>query len=494
MSASMREATHPYRGNREGLGEPLQTLFAVGSLAGLTDGQLLERFVDDRGESAEAAFTALVERHGPMVLGVCRAVMRDRHDAEDAFQATFLVLALRAGSIRRGDAVASWLYGTARRVALRARRQAARHRERERRRAAQAGAAELVSAPPSDPWPELYVELDRLPEPFRAVVVLCDLEGNSYEQAAGMLRCPVGTIQSRLARGRQRLRKRLESRGLSSAVVLVGTGAGVTARSAKAAVPPHLATAIAKTAVGVASGQTIAGMVPKPVAVLVGSEIRRVLMTRALTVLTTLVMTGLVAAAGIGLVLAGQRDDPKPKPIAAAAKTDAGPIHVRVVDVQGKGEPEVRVEMIKSEFDPPRLFRTDAEGNLQIPRGTADDRVMLFAERGDQSLAWTLVGNPILKEADGTQANPIVMKLLPRTHRVAGSVLDRDGKPIPEAEIVVKVLSHPINRSVILAPPLLATHFPRALADQAGRFTLVLPEETEVSLSVRHSSIWVKGW
>ncbi len=136
MSAPMREATHTYRGSREGLGEPLQTLFGVGTLAGLTDGQLLERFADGRGEAAEAAFTALVERHGPMVLGVCRAVLGDRHDAEDALQATFLVLALRAGSIRRGDAVASWLYSAARRVALRARRQAARHRERERRRAA----------------------------------------------------------------------------------------------------------------------------------------------------------------------------------------------------------------------------------------------------------------------------------------------------------------------------------------------------------------------
>ena len=311
MSAPMREAPHTYRGSREGLGEPLQTLFGVGTLAGLTDGQLLERFAEGRGEAAEAAFTALVERHGPMVLGVCRSVLGDRHDAEDALQATFLVLALRAGSIRRGDAVASWLYSAARRVALRARRQAARHRERERRRATQAGAADAVYAPPADPWPELYEELDRLPEPFRAAVVLCDLEGHSYEQAAGMLHCPVGTIQSRLARGRQRLRRRLESRGLSSAVLLVGTGAGLTARSATAAVSARLATAIAKTAVSIAAGQTIAGVVPSTVAALVGTEIRRLLMTRALTVLTMLVMAGLVAAAGIGLVIAGQRDDSK---------------------------------------------------------------------------------------------------------------------------------------------------------------------------------------
>jgi RNA polymerase sigma factor (sigma-70 family) len=490
MSAPMREATHTYRGSREGLAEPLQTLFGVGSLAGLTDGQLLERFADGHGESAEAAFTALVERHGPMVLGVCRAVLGDRHDAEDALQATFLVLALRAGSIRRGDAVASWLYSTARRVALRARRQAARHREGERRRAAQAGPAELVSAPPADPCPELYDELDRLPEPFRAVVVLCDLEGHSYEQAAGMLHCPVGTIQSRLARGRQRLRIRLESRGLSSAVVLVGAGAGPTARSATAAVSSHLATAIAKTAVGVARGQTIASMVAKPVAGLVGTEIRRLLMSRALTVLTTLVTTGLVAAAGIGLVIAGQRDDAKPNRIAATRKTDAGPIHVRVVDVQGKGVPELPVELFGADFDPPRVYRTTAEGHLQIPREDGGDGTLLVARRDRETLGWAQVPDPNTNEPAGTQADPVVMKLLPLTHRVEGTALDRDGKPIAGVDIEHQVLSHPTNGTVILSLHRQASRMGALLAgavtDQTGRFVLMLPQEAIVSLSVSH--------
>ncbi len=188
-----------------GVGESLRTLFGVGTLSGLTDGQLLERFARGRGlagpSDSEAAFAAIVERHGSMVLGVCRAVLGDRHDAEDACQATFLVLARSAGRIRRGDSVASWLYGVARRVALRARRQAARRRELERRRLAGMKAGEPACSPPAEPWPELYEELDRLPQPFRAAVVLCDLEGHSYEQAAGLLHCPVGTLQSRLARG-----------------------------------------------------------------------------------------------------------------------------------------------------------------------------------------------------------------------------------------------------------------------------------------------------
>ena len=323
--------------------------------------------------------------------------------------------------------MASWLYSAARRVALRARRRAAR---RSRARAAASGpelGGGAVSAPPTDPWPELYDELDRLPEQFRAVVVLCDLEGHSYEQAAGMLHCPVGTIQSRLARGRQRLRKRLESRGFSSAVVLVGTSAGVTARSATAAVSSQLATAIARTAVGIAGGQTIAGLVPKPVAFLVGSEIRRLLLSRSLTVLTTLVTTGLVAAAGIGLVLAGQRDDPKPGPLAATRKTDAGPIHVRVVDAQGKGVSEIPIEQIADPISTRHALSEPMPRVTRPSRATIAVIGILWSPDAAMSLvAWALVVDPNSNQPAGTPADPIVMKLLPLTHRVEGSAVDHE--------------------------------------------------------------------
>src|SRR4051794_1323256 len=166
---------------------PLRTLFDVGTLTGLTDGQLLERFTLGKRELAEAAFTLLVQRHGPMVLRVCQQVLGDPHDAEDVFQATFLVLARKAGSIRQEDAVANWVYGVARRLSLRSRRLAARRRELERRRLLNSELTEPVSGSPQELWPELYEELDRLPQPFRAAIVLCDLEGNTYEQAAGML-------------------------------------------------------------------------------------------------------------------------------------------------------------------------------------------------------------------------------------------------------------------------------------------------------------------
>ena len=196
-----------------------QTLFREGTVAGFTDGELLDRFL--RGSAAaECAFGALVERHGPMVYRVCRQIAGNAHDAQDAAQATFLVLARKARAIRRADSVASWLYGVACRIASRARADAARRHRRERR------VEELpapVAAADREPesWPELYEELGRLPERFRLPIVLCHLEGLTHQQAAEQLRCPVRTIQSRLARGRERLRARLVRRGVGASVALL---------------------------------------------------------------------------------------------------------------------------------------------------------------------------------------------------------------------------------------------------------------------------------
>jgi RNA polymerase sigma factor (sigma-70 family) len=188
----------------------LCTLFRVGVVGDLTDGQLLERFVAGRDESAEAGFAALVERHGPMVLRVCRQILCDEHDAEDAFQATFLVLARRAGAVRKRESVASWLYGIAHRVARRSRADSARRLEHERRRAAMntMESSDDTDRNPSVGWPELHEEVDRLPEKYREAIVLCYLEGLTTEAAARRLACAQGTIMSRLSRGRNRLRQR----------------------------------------------------------------------------------------------------------------------------------------------------------------------------------------------------------------------------------------------------------------------------------------------
>jgi RNA polymerase sigma factor (sigma-70 family) len=208
--------------------------------ADLTDAQLLTRFAERRDE---AAFEALVRRHAPMVLSVCRRLLRNVHDAEDAFQVVFLVLAQKAVSVRPREAVAGWLYGVARKAALKARAAAARRREHP---VAELG--DLPEPPPrhdpaEDLWPLLERELSRLPEKYRAVVVLCDLEGRSRRDAARLLGWPEGTVDGRLARARALLARRLRHCGGA----LVGATL-VAADPAPACVPAALLTAVLRLA------------------------------------------------------------------------------------------------------------------------------------------------------------------------------------------------------------------------------------------------------
>jgi RNA polymerase sigma factor (sigma-70 family) len=176
------------------------------------DGDLLERFLA-RGDAE--AFAALVRRHGPTVLGVCRRVLRHAQDAEDAFQATFLVLARKARSITRRGSLGSWLYGVAYRVALKARDDAMRRRRHERRAANRAGGQSACAGARGAVWPVLDEEVNRLPDKYRQPVVLCYFEGKTYQEAARLLGWPAGTAAARLARARALLRKRLVRRGVT---------------------------------------------------------------------------------------------------------------------------------------------------------------------------------------------------------------------------------------------------------------------------------------
>jgi RNA polymerase sigma factor (sigma-70 family) len=195
-------------------------VFHEGTLTGASDRQILERFVDRRDE---AAFEVLVARHGPMVFNVCRQLVRDQHDVEDAFQAVFLVLIRKAASIRVEGSLGPWLYTVANRVAARARAN--------RRRMATRGVSEAVEIAAigaeytlerDETAVVIQEELARLPERLRAPLVLCYLQGMTHELAAGQLGCPVGTVRSRLSRGRARLLRRITRRGLTlSAVALV---------------------------------------------------------------------------------------------------------------------------------------------------------------------------------------------------------------------------------------------------------------------------------
>jgi RNA polymerase sigma factor (sigma-70 family) len=255
---------------------------------GLSDGQLLGRFL---AGGDEAAFAALVRRHGPMVLGVCRRVLRDAHDAEDAFQATFLVLARKAAALGKREAVGSWLYTVAFRAALEARAAISRRRAMER----QVGAMpqpEVAPAEPQDWRPLLDQELNALPEKYRSAVVLCDLEGRPRREAARLLGLPEGTLSSRLATARRALAGRLARRG----VALSGGGlAGALAGGASAQVPPALVWGTARAAALVAAGQLAA--VAPPAAGLT----REVLKAMFLAKLKAVAATAVVLAALGGL-------------------------------------------------------------------------------------------------------------------------------------------------------------------------------------------------
>ncbi len=236
--------------SREVALQQLHSLFDGGSMAGLTDDQLLDRFAKRFPDLAEPAFAALVERHGPMVLGVCRAVLRDEHDAHDTFQATFLVLARKARSLQGRGSVAPWLRFVARRIALRA--LATEHR----RRAVERKALEMADRPTrrdsyEDLGEILHAEIGRLPQRYQEPVVLCDLEGCSYDEAAASLGCPVGTVKSRLARARGLLRDRLTRRG--AALGLTAPLAFISAE-AVGAVPPALARTTIRAALAGAIG------------------------------------------------------------------------------------------------------------------------------------------------------------------------------------------------------------------------------------------------
>jgi RNA polymerase sigma factor (sigma-70 family) len=245
----------------------IHRLFNFGTMGALADGQLLERFTSCERETAELAFAAIVERHGPMVLRVCQSVLRERHDAEDAFQATFLILVRNAASIRKRNSVASWLHGVALRVA-RCQKGAAARRRRHEQRAAEMEPASANGEGDHELASILHEELDRLPEKYRAPIVLCHLVGLSHEQAAELRCWPIGTVRSRLARGREQLRARLVRGGLAPSIGVLKQAMCV--EKAAAALAPELAASTARMAPFYASNKSVAaGAVSKSVALLV---------------------------------------------------------------------------------------------------------------------------------------------------------------------------------------------------------------------------------
>ena len=306
-----------------------RTLFEVGTLTGLSDGQLLERYLRRGDDSAEAAFRALVDRHGPMVLRACRGVLRDPHAAEDAFQATFLILARKGGSIQKRDSVASWLFGVARRVAIRSDARRRRRSVRERQGVAMDEAIDRSREFPES-LGEIQAEVDRLPERFRAPIVLCYLEGLTQDEAAARLRLPASTVRVRLFRARARLRDRLERRGFSP-----GSLAVIAVRRADAMIPAPLVDETVRAAIRLAAGQA-AGL-SAPVAALAEGMIR-VMFLAKLKFAAVLLAALSCASAWMIATAAG----PPSKPTDPAQP----PVEAKKAGPQPKG-PEVAVEVAR---------------------------------------------------------------------------------------------------------------------------------------------------
>jgi RNA polymerase sigma factor (sigma-70 family) len=259
----------------------IRRVAALGASSDLTDSCLLRRFVTDRDE---AAFEVLVRRHGSMVLAVCRRVLQDLDDADDAFQATFLVLVRRAGAIENQQSLGSWLHGVALRTALKARAGLARRRQYERRVVRLAAVDEGAELARGELRAVLDEEIDRLPEPYRTLVVLCYLEGKSYREAADHLGCSRGTISTRLTKARASLRRRLLGRGLTLSVSALGVFLGDYA--AAAAVPLPLRMATIKTVTG--------GAVSAPVACLTKGVLKAMSLTRLQIMLFVVLMGAFV--------------------------------------------------------------------------------------------------------------------------------------------------------------------------------------------------------
>jgi RNA polymerase sigma factor (sigma-70 family) len=348
----------------------------------MTDAQLLDWYLSRRDEAAEAAFEELVIRHGPMVLRLCRSVLQDAHDAEDAFQAVFLVLANRAGSIRRGGSIASWLFGVANRVASRARARAGRRRKVERCAAEQT--VEGFSPREIDPdWEILHEEIGRLPERLRGPVVLCALEGMSYGAAARRLEVSEATVRGRLVRARERLRQGLTRRGvgLPAGLIVVG-GAG----HPRVIVPASLASSTARIALGFVAGDPATNLAS---AVLKSMLLKQLRHAALLVLLSTGFGYWLWHASAMGIGDQGKtharqvsRRGASEPPVSAPKRRPNDPtLRYRIsgsVRVEETGEPVagVKVRIDPSDFYPPfradpREIETDAAGRfaLDLPAG-----------------------------------------------------------------------------------------------------------------------------
>jgi RNA polymerase sigma factor (sigma-70 family) len=425
----------------------IRTLYELGTLGGMSDAQLLDLFLTRAGDDAEDAFAALVHRHGPMVLGVCRRMLPGSHDAEDAFQATFLILVRRAAAIGRRERLANWLYGVAVRTAKEARRRAARQQARERRAMDMAKVDSEPVGDQVDLVPLLDEELSRLPSRYRAALVACELEGKSRREAAQQLGLAEGTLSTHLARGRKLLRERLIERGVSLGV---GAFAGLSREAVEAAVPDRLLGSTVHAALGYASGEVASGMVPAAVAALAEGVLKMMILTRLTLFVASMVTVGMAALTACvvwAAVPAGPGEPPPQAKVAGQPNNpsasdqpgpDTGPrrarVHGVVVDEAGKPIPGIEVR-VENYDDHQSRGVTDFDGNFDFAiRSPLLNGTCLMAGNADRSRLGIYQYDFSLLEAETKQPARVVLK---PSRMIVVHVTDPAKTPVPGAAIEV---------------------------------------------------------
>jgi RNA polymerase sigma factor (sigma-70 family) len=404
-------------------------------LAATADGQapdarLLERFALGRDE---AAFAELVRRHGGMVFGVCRRVLQHQQDAEDVFQATFLILTRKANSIQRHEALGAWLHQVAYHLAVKVRANNARRQLHERREAAMPSDEAFAEVT----WRELRglvdEELGRLPEQQRQALVLCCLEGHTHEEAARLLGWSLGTLRRRLGQGRELLRTRLVRRGLTLSAALVTS---LTTQGATP-VPAALLDATVEAAV--------TGTVAPQVATLVEGGLGTLFGTKLKSVTAVLLLIGLLAggAVVIGGTPAESRNEGQPM---ASATNDLVPLSGRVLDPDEKPHAGARLYL---------AHRPKASATVEVVRLGTTDEAGRFRVEVSRIAPGSPTPTPLIATADGFGLDWVEIKDPPprdltlrlvQDVPVRGRVLSRDGKPVAGVSVGVIGITKDIGK------------------------------------------------